>query len=157
MKISFLPNIARLIIYISAIISILFLIQWIIVQLFVPQFVLLSWDGGNNIIIWKESLDFARENEINYTYFINGAYLIEKGMYNITKSRIDFGDNKIEERVILIKTAYNERHGIASHGTTHENIKSYKKELIKNDFLIMQKIFYGINITLRGYRAPFLS
>ena len=41
-----------------------------------PQLVLMGFDGSLNLAFWEESLRFARENNIKFTYWISGVYFI---------------------------------------------------------------------------------
>ena len=44
-----------------------------------PQYVLLAFDGSKSLPFWEESRDFARENDIKFTYFISGVYFLHSG------------------------------------------------------------------------------
>ena len=37
----------------------------------------IALDGSENIEVWKDTLDFAKENSVNFTFFIVGVHLLQ--------------------------------------------------------------------------------
>jgi hypothetical protein len=64
-----------------------------------PQFVLLAFDGSNEVEFWKATRQFAASAEVRFTYFISGVFFLLDADKNIYvdpagrngKSNIGFG------------------------------------------------------------------
>lgn len=94
-----------------------------------PQFVVLSFDGSKSIRKWQETRQFARENNLKFTYFISGVYYIKganKNLYvnpthGIGKSAIGFGGDGADIKQRIYETLKTEKEGneIASHVNGH--------------------------------------
>jgi hypothetical protein len=41
-----------------------------------PQFVLLAFDGSNEVEFWKTTRQFAASAEVRFTYFISGVFFL---------------------------------------------------------------------------------
>ena len=41
-----------------------------------PQFVMLAFDGSKNVAFWEASRQFAKENNVKFTYFASGVYFL---------------------------------------------------------------------------------
>jgi len=94
-----------------------------------PQFVLLAFDGSKSLPMWKETREFARKNNIKFTYFVSGVYFIadnDKNFYaepsrGLGKSAIGWGGSpqEIQARNQQVVAAISEGHEIASHANGH--------------------------------------
>ena len=40
----------------------------------------IALDGSENIEVWKDTLDFAKENSVNFTFFIVGVHLLQDSL-----------------------------------------------------------------------------
>lgn len=151
-----------------------------------PQYVLLAFDGSLSLNMWKETLDFARENQLKFTYFISGVYFLlnsNKKQYiepthGAGKSAIGFGGKSAEDihhRVEWVNTAYDEGNEIASHANGHFDggkwtLEQWESEIDQFYNLIFD-VFYNNGIfsfsffkpyhfgkdQIRGFRAPLLG
>lgn len=94
-----------------------------------PQYVVLSFDGSKSLSKWQETRQFARENNLKFTYFISGVYYIKganKNLYvnpthGIGKSAIGFGGDAADIKQRIYETLKTEKEGneIASHVNGH--------------------------------------
>lgn len=95
-----------------------------------PQYVLMAFDGSLNLDMWKETLDFAKKNNIKLSYFISGVYfLLDNNRHDYIEptkgpghSQIGFaGDSQknLVDRVSYVNRAYDEGHAIGSHANGH--------------------------------------
>ena len=100
-----------------------------------PQYVMLAFDGSKSHSMWAQSVRFAEENNIKFTYFISGVYFLsnkDKRRYREPKrgagrSAIGWGgtDNDVAQRVQHVLRAYRKGHEIASHANGHYNGAKY--------------------------------
>ena len=89
----------------------------------------IALDGSENIAVWKDTLDFGKENNVKFTFFIVGVHLIQDLLADLYdppmqqrgRSDVGFGGNKAREgKVDLICfEERSERHEIAGHGNGH--------------------------------------
>ncbi len=95
-----------------------------------PQYVLLGFDGSLNLDMWDETLRFAHDNNLKFTYFISGVYFLlksEKANYvepthGVGVSAIGWGGKSKEDikaRVGFVNQAYDSGNEIASHANGH--------------------------------------
>ena len=95
-----------------------------------PQYVLMAFDGSLNVDMWEETLNFARDNNIKFTYFLSGVYfLLDSNRRDYVeptkgagKSAIGFGGDSKEHlilRVADVNRAYDEGNTIGSHANGH--------------------------------------
>ena len=142
---------------------------------FIPQFIIISFDGSRSLPMWQATRDLAKDlkasgaGEVKFTYFISGVYLIpvnDKNLYQAPKkprglSLIGFADDQddIIKRVEQVKLAQSEGHEIGSHANGHFrgfpwNYADWKLEF--DQFRSFTKRA-GLNLKLDGFRAPNLS
>jgi peptidoglycan/xylan/chitin deacetylase (PgdA/CDA1 family) len=108
------------------------------------QYILMSFDGSKSVPFWKESRQFAAENNIHFTYFASGVYFLsndKKKNYvepklGAGKSAIGFGGatSDIPPRLEQMDTAMNEGHEIGSHGNAHYDGSSYTQAMWNSEF-----------------------
>ena len=89
----------------------------------------IALDGSENIAVWEETLDFAQENNVKFTFFIVGVHLLQDSLANLYnpprrergRSDVGFGGNKtrVESRLNMLRRAFREGHEIAGHGNGH--------------------------------------
>lgn len=94
-----------------------------------PQYVLLAFDGSLNLDFWNESRQFAKDNNLKFTYFISGPYFLassKKAAYHGPRhaagaSDIGFGGmaDAIKLRLEQVRIANTEGNEIASHACGH--------------------------------------
>ncbi len=136
---------------------------------YIPQYVLLAFDGAKDISIWEETRKFAKEmNEkgkpLSFTYFINAAYfLTEKTKYSYTGPEGNPGyttigvANNIEDlkkRIVQINNALNEGHEIGSHTVGHFSGKFWSKEDWEKEFKSFEEILFGLDTLYPGEKLP---
>jgi len=144
------------------------------------KYVVVSFDGSKSLKMWRETLDFAKTNHINFTYFISAPYFISKDelethpyhvMHRKNYSWLSWGENKarIRERIKYVNRALLEGNTIGSHSVGH----FYGEKFTKQDWINELSFFKYVmdtrnelyNITngtlsskkIIGYRAPNLS
>lgn len=127
------------------------------------QFVVLAFDGSYNNAFWEESLTFAKQNRLKFTYFISGVYFVpnaSKSGYvaphglGAGKSAIGFGGElgEINTRFGYLKRAHEEGNEIASHANGHFDGSNWTQADWDSEFDQFDKIFF----TGVGLRAPAL-
>lgn len=94
-----------------------------------PQFVLLAFDGSKSLPMWDETMAFAQEVPVRFTYFISGVYFLSPAHktiykapgYRAGRSAIGWGkgESDISQRARKIKEALSRGHEIASHANGH--------------------------------------
>ena len=85
----------------------------------------------------KSVLDFAKENDLKFTFFITAKNL--------------------KKKAYLIKRMLNEGHEIGSHSYHHILHGEHDYERISKEFDMARREFKKYGIKPRGFRAPFLS
>lgn len=146
----------------------------------IPQMVVLSFDGSRSLQMWKETLDFAKEEAnkgipIRYTYFISGVYLLPyqaRMEYQAPgqkpgESKIGFADNPadVEERTKLINQAIADGHEIGSHLNGHFpgggwSGSQWESEFNNFEILVFKSKYSKLNLAkadVIGFRAPNLA
>jgi hypothetical protein len=150
-----------------------------------PQFVLLAFDGSLNNSFWEESLNFAKQNEIDYTYFASGVYFLlnqNKALYTepthgAGKSAIGWGGTSatnLTNRMGYLRRAFAEGNEIGSHGNGHFDGSAWSYDEWKLEFSQFPKLIFeafanngivppkdfdlGFGISeVKGFRAPQLG
>lgn len=150
----------------------------------VHQFIAMGFDGSKSLIMWQETLDFAKANDIQFTYFISGPMFItdENAAYykgpRQARGRSDIGfggtSEEIAARVAFVRRAYREGHDIASHANGHWKGANWSKaewlDELGQFHDIMSKVheingipntnareWRRIIASIKGFRAPLLS
>jgi len=148
------------------------------------QFVALAFDGSKSLSMWQETLDFAKEHDVRFTYFVSGVIFLtdeNAGYYHgprhsIGRSDIGFGGTatEIAARIAFVRRAYREGHEIASHSNGHWNGERWSVDEWLNELGQFQDIMAntheinGIRNTnrrewrriigsIKGHRAPLLA
>ncbi|MGU3574638.1 polysaccharide deacetylase [Brucellaceae bacterium C25G] len=148
------------------------------------QYVLISFDGAHDNKLWARSRDFAKQNNIQFTYFLSCVFLLQRSdrsQYQPPKlkrgsSNVGFAMNKqeVETRLGHIWQAHMEGHEIASHGCGHFDGKAWSTKDWEQEIHEFERItanayknngisgepskwqnFVATQIT--GFRAPYLS
>ncbi|HEX7478092.1 MAG TPA: polysaccharide deacetylase family protein, partial [Polyangiales bacterium] len=150
-----------------------------------PQFVLLAFDGSLNLDRWRDTLQFAQDNDIKFTYFISGVYFLldaKKRQYvepthGPGRSAIGFGGPKpeeIAERIAWVNKAYDSGHEIGSHVNGHYDgtkwtYEQWSKEFDQFPHLVFDAVpnnglttlasspFHFTPESIVGFRAPLLG
>ncbi len=150
-----------------------------------PQFVLLAFDGSLNNAFWDESLTFAKENQVPFTYFASGVYFLldqNKALYTepvhgVGKSNIGWGGTNpanLITRMGNLRRAFAEGHEIGSHANGHFDGSNYTYDQWKFEFSQFPKLIFDAftnnQITppkdfslgfgmdeVKGFRAPLLG
>lgn len=147
-----------------------------------PQFVLLAFDGSYNNAFWGESREFAKRNNLKFTYFINPVYYVARPnhtrVYNAPgkgagQSAIGWGDNSadIAQRLEHTAMAHAEGNEIASHAVGHWDGSRWTEEMWTSEFDQFNSIFFNaariagipaVNLGFEqadivGFRAPQLG
>ncbi len=154
---------------------------------FIPQFVLISFDGSKSIETWKDLAAFKDEmraagKPLHMTYFINAAYFLTgdtRHLYTgpnqeVGKTNIGIADGveDIRQRIIEVNTAVADGDEIASHTTGHFSGSSWTMAQWEEELGTFSKIFFGLNAIypdahlpklnltpadVIGFRAPYLD
>ncbi len=149
-----------------------------------PQYIALSFDGSKSLRVWQETLDFAKEHNIYFTFFVSGVYFLadeNRGYYNPPRrppgrSDIGFGGSvdEVAQRIAFVRRAFREGHEIASHANGHWDGSGFTYEEWLSEIRQFQDIMEhtheinGIENTnarewrrilesIDGFRAPLLA
>jgi len=149
-----------------------------------PQFVNLAFDGSKSPSMWRDTLSFAKTQDLKFTYFMSGVYFIDQGSRNlydaprngIGKSAIGFGGSAtdIRNRNQWVEAAINSGHEIAGHANGHFDGSSwslnnwlYELEHFSLFLVRAQETYGGVQKPQRwktlftdemwGFRAPQLG
>lgn len=154
---------------------------------YIPQFVLLSFDGSKSVDMWRKIRVFKTEmttfdKPINFTHFINAAYFLTeetKDLYTGPNkirgtSEIGFSDDleSLKKRIVEVNKAKESGDEIASHAVGHFSGSYWSKEDWLEEFNSFENILFDLpNIypnenlpilnlartDIVGFRAPFLD
>jgi hypothetical protein len=154
---------------------------------YVPQFVLISYDGSKAIDLWRDLHTFKEElkgqgKNIKYTFFINTAYFLTEDTRKFylpprevpghTNIGISEGVEDIRERIQEINTAVASGDEIAPHTTGHHSGLGWSKEEWETEMSSFDGILFGLDdlypdanlpkLNLKpqdiiGFRAPYLD
>lgn len=149
-----------------------------------PQYVVISFDGANDIPQWERSRKLARETGARFTYFLSCVYLLSpenRDLYRGPKARpgrsnVGFAASRedVAGRLRQIWAARLEGHEIASHGCGHFDGKDWSAADWRSEFDAFSGILrdaWTINgipfeptawrqfaaSEVVGFRAPYLS
>lgn len=140
-----------------------------------PQFVILAFDGSKNNSMWKETREFAREEGIRFTYFINSVYFLSKGRTHeyqppagmrAGRSAIGFGGSAadVELRIKNVNEASREDHEIACHAAGHFDGSRWSRMDWTQEFAEFFRTLFELNTgwevvakNIIGFRAPQLG
>jgi len=150
-----------------------------------PQYVLLAFDGSLNLDMWDETYTFARQNDINFTYFMSGVYFLmnqnkneyDEPTHGRGKSSIGFGGtspDRIAERVAKVNRSFDHGDEMGSHINGHYDGTKWTLAEWKSDFKqfyhlifdafkinnIVSKLsnpFHFDPAEVKGFRAPLLG
>jgi peptidoglycan/xylan/chitin deacetylase (PgdA/CDA1 family) len=150
-----------------------------------PQFVLLAFDGSLNLDMWRDTLAFARANDVRFTYFISGVYFLLDGQreryveptHGPGHSNIGFGGAspaELRERVARVNEAHATGHEIASHVNGHFDGTRWTLAEWQSELEQFPRLVFGVGSnngltdppvaayafapeTIRGFRAPLLG
>lgn len=150
----------------------------------VPQYIAIAFDGSKSLEMWQQTLDFAANNNIHFTYFVSGVYFLtdeNAGYYqgprrNQGRSDIGFGGTAedVAARIAFVRRAFREGHEIASHANGHWNGASWSKDEWLHEMNQFQNIMVNthkineientdkrewrkIVAGITGFRAPLLA
>jgi len=133
---------------------------------YIPQFVVLSFDGSRDLGMWRQTIDFAKQAGVKFTYFISGVYFLDestKGSYTAPgqksgDSKIGFGldSQEISARKSLISEAILDGHEIGSHLNGHFDSSRWTSQEWDQEIK-----FFDVTIpdeyAIRGMRIPNLA
>lgn len=147
------------------------------------QYVLISFDGANDVAQWRRSRALAARTGADFTYFLSCVYLLTpdtKKAYRpphagAGRSNVGFAPSKedVAARLQQIRFAAAEGHEIASHGCGHFDGKDWTKADWLSEFSSFTQIlrdvyrlnglpgepagWAGFTASVHGFRAPYLS
>ncbi len=145
---------------------------------YIPQFVVLSFDGSKSIAMWKKTRTFAKEmaassTPVHFTYFVNSVYFITKEEGDLYQgprhlpgqTPIGFSGSKTEtaERINQINLAISEGHEIGSHAAGHFAGGDWTVAEWTHEFDVFNALLFrdpSLNLSEKdiiGFRAPELS
>ena len=154
---------------------------------YIPQFVLISFDGSKSIDLWKDLRSFKDEMKkegmrLNFTHYINTAYFLTKDTRNFytgpgqaigqTNIGISDGIEDISARIDEVNLAIADGDEIAPHTTGHFSGRGWSREDWKNELDSFNAILFGLDnlypdaalpplnlkpTDIAGFRAPYLD
>lgn len=154
---------------------------------YVPQFVLISFDGSKSVDIWKDIRALKDEMKasgtpINVTHFLNAAYFLTEETRNLytgpgqgmgrTNIGISDGIEDIRARITEANMAIADGDEIAPHTVGHFSGLSWSKEDWENELSSFDRIMFGLDTIysnenlpqlhlkkedIVGFRAPYLD
>ena len=93
------------------------------------QIVHIAFDGSSSLPVWQDTLDFALEHDVKFTFFIVGTHLLNDDLATLYdpprrrpgRSDVGFGGTvqDVEQRLNMLRRAYREGHEIAGHANGH--------------------------------------
>lgn len=149
-----------------------------------PQYVVISFDGAGSLRKWRDTLAFARETRIKFTYFLSCTFFLHRGNRRLYKpprrragrSNIGFAMTaaEVEERLSYVNQAITDGHEIASHGCGHFNGRRWSEAAWRKEFASFRSILRNayrnnslkgepadwkvrIDGAVKGFRAPYLA
>ena len=148
-----------------------------------PQFVNLAFDGSKSLRMWQRTTEFAKAEDVKFTYFISGVYFLSdanKRFYDGPRrspgrSDIGFGGraDSVAARNSWVHAAHRAGHEVASHANGHFDGSSWsgnewisELEQFKSILLWSQENYGGANTrpwqqgvlqNIIGFRAPLLG
>lgn len=144
----------------------------------------IAFDGSESLTVWRDTLDFAAENNVKFTFFIVGVHLLQDDLAELYdppgrspgRSDVGFGGTKaeVQERLSLIRRAYREGHEIGGHANGHWDgsaftYEEWMSELDQFRTFVSQayelneitnpnkKEWQELTASIRGFRAPLLA
>lgn len=148
------------------------------------QFVALSFDGSYSLDVWQETLDFAKKNDVKFTFYIvanhfltdENRFVYDSPRHPKGRSDVGFGGSRdeVKQRLDMINRAFSEGHSIASHANGHWDGGDWTKEEWIDELQQFRQIMgdaYDINDlsefepknwdvvvkSIKGFRAPLLA
>lgn len=137
-----------------------------------PKDILISFDGSASLEMWKNTLDYAKENNLKFTYFVSAPYFVVEGsdlandywapkvfkFQPIGFRRTNVGW-AVQKRREYIDKALDTGHEIGSHLVGHYNGRKWTKEQWAQEFAFFDTVFPPRNekLYMKGIRAPELG
>ena len=148
------------------------------------QIIHVAFDGSRSLSVWQDTLDFALENDVKYTFFVVGTHLLADDLatlydpprYKPGRSDVSFGGTKDEvaSRLQMLRRAYREGHEIAAHANGHWDGSTFTYDEWASELAQFKKFLtqaYEINgienpdpaewrrltESVIGFRAPLLA
>lgn len=127
-----------------------------------------TFDGSKSITMWEDILKFAKKNNIKFTFFVSGVYLLPdnrkhdyKLPYNMQHtgvSEIGFGGTEeyVNTRISYFHRAIKEGHDIQSHLNGHFDGTKWSEETWRNEFDQFSK-FMALFPNIKHVRFPLLA
>lgn len=148
------------------------------------QIIHIAFDGSSSLPVWQDTLDFALEHDVKFTFFVVGTHLLTDDLATLYdpprrrpgRSDVGFGGTKEEvaTRLHMIRRAFREGHEIAGHANGHWDGSAFsyaewQSELAQFDHFLTNA--YEINgianpnpsewrrlvDSIIGFRAPLLA
>lgn len=134
--------------------------------------ILISFDGSASLAMWQDTLDYAKENNIKFTYFVSAPYFVsENDQFAKTYwapavlGRMPVAFRKTEraygisKRFEYIKRARSEGHEIGSHLVGYYDGRKWTKEQWEEEIRFFNNTFFapGTKPYMIGIRAPELG
>lgn len=144
---------------------------------YIPQFVLISFDGSKSVDIWKDIRLFkeeinskqsdSKQKRLNFTHFINAAYFLTddtKNIYKgpdkaIGKSNIGVSEDieHIKTRIFEINQALADGDEIAPHTVGHFSGKDWTKDQWMEELASFDRIIFGLDMIYPDAHLPELN
>jgi len=134
------------------------------------KIVLVSFDGSGYLDVWKDTLDFAKQEDIKCTYFVSAPYFItESEVVNnpywavkeigepLIKMRRDGWQYGLDKRWAFLNRAQEEGHDISSHLCGHYDGSKWTYEQWMKEIKFFKFAMRKFNHPILGIRAPHLG
>lgn len=93
------------------------------------QIVHIAFDGSSSLPVWQDTLDFALDQDVKFTFFVVGTHLLRDDLATLYdpprrkpgRSDVGFGgtQEEVATRLHMIRRAFREGHEIAGHANGH--------------------------------------
>ncbi len=128
-----------------------------------PIYVNLAFDGSSSLNVWQDTLDFAAQHDVKFTFFIVGVHLLKDDLAPLydpprrRKGRSDVGfggtQDDVATRLAMIRRAYQDGHEIGGHANGHWDGSEFTYEEWRSELEQFQH-FVANAYELNGIQDP---
>lgn len=149
-----------------------------------PIDVHIAFDGSHTLSVWQDTLDFAKQHNVRFTFFIVGTHLLNDDLSQLYdpprrrrgRSDVGFGGTRdeVEMRLNMIRRAYAEGHEIGGHANGHWDGSDFTyeewvseltqfKDFVANAYTLNDledpdpELWRRLTQDIIGFRAPLLA
>jgi peptidoglycan/xylan/chitin deacetylase (PgdA/CDA1 family) len=143
-----------------------------------PQFVMISFDGSGDPVLWKHWRSVGRRTGARFTFFLSGVYLLDRSdarlyrppRHSAGSSDIGFSASEADVRALVhqIDLGYSEGHEIGTHYNGHfcepypGNVETWTKSDWLHEIAQFHRLLHhaGVQVPdaeIQGGRTPCLQ